>query len=440
MKLKDATFVAPATPYGHSGIAIIRLNGPNAQKIIQSLSKNYKIQNRSPRLVSLYNLKNTVIDECIVTHYEKPNSYTGDDLIEISCHGNPSIIDALLDSIVQQGARLAEPGEFTKRAFINGKLDLLQAEAVGGLISAQSEVAAKIHQNTLSGNLSKKINEISEQLITRLSSIEHAIDISEEELTSGFFVENKDALNDLENKLDALISTFSTGRLINDGIRVVIAGKPNVGKSTLLNHLSGYDRAIVSDVPGTTRDAIETTTIIDGIPIKYIDTAGIHPTEDKIEKIGIQKTNKEIDSADLILYINDDPKSNKFPEFNVTTIHVLNKIDLHKKIVKSNSIIHISAKTGKNVDILLKKIKQTMSIEAISTDTPHLTSMRQYTALKQTSEAIERSLGLMKARSPNMELVAFELRAALDALDTLMGKTSPDDILNNIFNNLCVGK
>ena len=157
MKLKDATFVAPATPYGHSGIAIIRLNGPNAQKIIQSLSKNYKIQNRSPRLVSLYNLKNTVIDECIVTHYEKPNSYTGDDLIEISCHGNPSIIDALLDSIVQQGARLAEPGEFTKRAFINGKLDLLQAEAVGGLISAQSEVAAKIHQNTLSEIYRKKL-------------------------------------------------------------------------------------------------------------------------------------------------------------------------------------------------------------------------------------------------------------------------------------------
>ena len=267
MKHKDATFVAPATPYGHSGIAIIRLNGPNAREIIQSLSKNYKIQNRSPKLVSLYNLKNAVIDECIVTHYKKPNSYTGDDLIEISCHGNPSIIDALLDSIVQQGARLAEPGEFTKRAFINGKLDLLQAEAVGGLISAQSEIAAKIHQNTLSGNLSKKINEISDQLITQLSGIEHAIDISEEELTSSFFIENKVALNDLGNKLDALISTFSAGRLINDGIRVVIAGKPNVGKSTLLNHLSGYDRAIVSDVPGTTRDAIETTKIIDGIPI-----------------------------------------------------------------------------------------------------------------------------------------------------------------------------
>ena len=433
MKHKDATFVAPATPYGHSGIAIIRVNGPNAQEIIQSLSKNYKIQNRSPKLVSLYNLKNAVIDECIVTHYKKPNSYTGDDLIEISCHGNPSIIDALLDSIVQQGARLAEPGEFTKRAFINGKLDLLQAEAVGGLISAQSEIAAKIHQNTLSGNLSKKINEISDQLITRLSGIEHAIDISEEELTSSFFIENKVALNDLGNKLDALISTFSAGRLINDGIRVVIAGKPNVGKSTLLNHLSGYDRAIVSDVPGTTRDAIEITTIIDGIPFKYIDTAGIHPTEDKIEKIGIQKTNKEIDSADLILYINDDPKSNKFPEFDVKTIHVLNKIDLHKKIVKSNSIIHISAKTGKNVDILLKKIKQTMSVEAISTDTPHLTSIRQYTALKKASEAIERSLGLIKVRAPNMELVAFELRYALDALDSLMGKTSPDDILNNIF-------
>ena len=440
MKHRDATFVAPATPYGHSGIAIIRVNGPNAQEIIQSLSKNYKIQNRSPKLVSLYNLKNAVIDECIVTHYKKPNSYTGDDLIEISCHGNPSIIDALLDSIVQQGARLAEPGEFTKRAFINGKLDLLQAEAVGGLISAQSEIAAKIHQNTLSGNLSKKINEISDQLITRLSGIEHAIDISEEELTSSFFIENKVALNDLGNKLDALISTFSAGRLINDGIRVVIAGKPNVGKSTLLNHLSGYDRAIVSDVPGTTRDAIEITTIIDGIPFKYIDTAGIHPTKDKIEKIGIQKTNKEIDSADLILYINDDPKSNKFPEFDVKTIHVLNKIDLHKKIVKSNSIIHISAKTGKNVDILLKKIKQTMSVEAISTDTPHLTSIRQYTALKQASEATEQSLGLMKARSPNMELVAVELRYALDALDSLMGKTSPDDILNNIFKNLCVGK
>ena len=179
-----------------------------------------------------------------------------------------------------------------------------------------------------------------------------------------------------------------------------------------------------------------------GYKVKRGSVSTVPSDDNKVtfEKIGIQKTNKEIDSADLILYINDDPKSNKFPEFNVTTIHVLNKIDLHKKIVKSNSIIHISAKTGKNVDILLKKIKQTMSIEAISTDTPHLTSMRQYTALKQSSEAIERSLGLMKARSPNMELVAFELRTALDALDTLMGKTSPDDILNNIFNNLCVGK
>lgn len=440
MKQKDATFVAPATPYGHSGIAVIRLNGPSAHQIIKTLSKNCKIRNRSPKLISLYSSKNTTIDKCIITCYKKPNSYTGDDLIEISCHGNPSIVDMLLDNIIQQGARLAEPGEFTKRAFINGKLDLLQAEAVGSLIRAQSKIAAKIHQNTLVGNLSKRIKEISEQLIAQLSAIEHAIDISEDELKSDFFIQHKDELIALRNKLDTLLSTFNAGRLINDGIRVVIAGKPNVGKSTLLNHLSGYDKAIVSDIPGTTRDAIETTMIIDGIPFKYIDTAGIHSTEDKIEKIGIQKTNRELGSADLILYINDDPKLNKLPEFKAPTIQVLNKIDLHKKIVNSNSIIHISAKTGKNVDILLKKIKQTMSIETISTDATYLTSTRQYIALSQANRAMERSFVLMEADSPNMELVAFELRTALDELDTLMGKTSPDDILNNIFNNLCVGK
>ena len=436
----DATFVAPATPYGHSGIALIRLNGPEATTIINTISKGAALKSRTPTLLRLYDSNGDTLDRCLATYYKNPKSYTGDDLVEISCHGNPSLVDMIMELILENGARLAEPGEFTKRAFINGKIDILQAEAVGALIKSKTETAAKIHTNTLNGTLSSSIKSISDQIIAQLSSIEHAIDISEDEIKQSFYTLCSDSIADIIKKIDKLLSTFSAGKLINDGIRVVITGKPNVGKSTLLNYLSGFDRAIVSSEPGTTRDIIEALMVIDGVPIKYIDTAGVHATEDKIEKMGIDKTNREIKFADLVLHITDDPETNKLEKFSAPTIHILNKIDLHKIVNKNDSIIHISAKTGKNVDILLKKIKKTLSIKPISTATPHLTTKRQQQALVQSIDASRRAYGLMGVKAPNMELVAFELRTALDEIEALLGKTSPDDILNHVFDNLCVGK
>ena len=436
----DATFVAPATPYGHSGIALIRLNGPKAITIIKTISKGTTLKNRTPTLLYLYDSSGNSLDRCLITYYKNPRSYTGDDLVEISCHGNPSLVDMIMDLILENGARLANPGEFTKRAFINGKVDILQAEAVGALIKSKTEVAAKIHTNTLNGTLSSSIKSISNQIITQLSSIEHAIDISEDEIKQSFYNQCGDSMVDIITQIDTLLSTFSAGKLINDGIRVVITGKPNVGKSTLLNYLSGFDKAIVSAEPGTTRDIIETLMVIDGVPIKYIDTAGVHTTDDKIEKMGIDKTNREIKFADLVLHINDDPNTSKLEQFDAPTIHILNKIDLHKIVNTNDSIIHISAKTGKNVDILLKKIKKTLSIKPISTSTPHLTTKRQQRSLIQSVDASRRAYDLMSVKTPNMELVAFELRTALDEIETLLGKTSPDDILNHVFDNLCVGK
>ena len=436
----DATFVAPATPFGHSGIAVIRLNGPLTNTILSKISKRTICDPRTATLTKVYDENNQLIDECIVTRFKSPASYTGDDMVEFSSHGNPVLINKIIRTIIFYGGRLAEPGEFTKRAFINGKIDLLQAEAVGALIKSKSAAAARINQQTLGGTLSTSLKTINQALIGVAGKIEHTIDISESEVLNTFYIECESQIKATIEATQKILSTFKAGKMLNEGIRVVITGKPNVGKSTLINHLSGSEKAIVSDMPGTTRDTIESMISIDGVPIRFIDTAGIQHTDDKIEKIGIDKANTEIGLADLILYMSDDPKQKNLPKYNCPFIYILNKNDLHKIISDNESIIHISAKSGTNVDILLNKIKKVMSINTISTDTPHLTSQHQYTAINKSLNAQKTALKLLDNTLPEMELVAFELRDSITAIDSLLGKTSPDDILNNIFNTLCVGK
>jgi len=436
----DATFVAPATPFGHSGIAVIRLNGPLTNTILSKISKSTICDPRTATLTKVYDENNQLIDECIVTRFKSPASYTGDDMVEFSSHGNPVLINKIIRTIIFYGGRLAEPGEFTKRAFINGKIDLLQAEAVGALIKSKSAAAARINQQTLGGTLSTSLKTINQALIGVAGKIEHTIDISESEVLNTFYIECESQIKATIEATQKILSTFKAGKMLNEGIRVVITGKPNVGKSTLINHLSGSEKAIVSDVPGTTRDTIESMISIDGVPIRFIDTAGIQHTDDKIEKIGIDKANTEIGLADLILYMSDDPKQKNLPKYNCPFIYILNKNDLHKIISDNESIIHISAKSGTNVDILLNKIKKVMSINTISTDTPHLTSQHQYTAINKSLNAQKTALKLLDNTLPEMELVAFELRDSITAIDSLLGKTSPDDILNNIFDTLCVGK
>lgn len=436
----DATFVAPATPFGHSGIAVVRLNGPLSKEIITKLAKNILVEPRTPKLTKLYSKNGHLIDECIVTRFDAPASYTGDDMIEISCHGNPILVENIIKTINECGARLAEPGEFTKRAFINGKLDLLQAEAIGALIKSKSSSAARINQQTLNGALSKTLKNARATLIDVSAKIEHSIDISELEILDTFYKECASQIDIAISLTSDILSTFKAGKMLNEGIRVVITGKPNSGKSTLINYLSGSEKAIVSDIPGTTRDTVESEILIDGVPIRFIDTAGIHTTDDKIEKIGIRKANSEIEFADLVLHLFDNPKQNELPKYECPYIYILNKSDLHKKTMNKNSIIHISAKTGLNVDYLLKTIKKTMSINPVSTDTPYLISQHQNIAMVKSLKSQKAAYELLSRLNPEMEIVALELREAIDAIDVLMGKTSPDDILNSIFSTLCVGK
>ena len=436
----DATFVAPATPFGHSGLAVIRLNGPLTKNILSKLSKTKKPKPRTVKLTKLFDDQDKLLDECLITYFVSPSSYTGDDMLEISCHGNPVLVDKIIKTINLYGARLAEPGEFTKRAFINGKLDLLQAEAVGALIKSKSEATAKINQQTLNGTLSQYLIEIRSKLISVAGKVEHAIDISEAEVANSFYEECVLQINATISSTKKILSTFEAGKMLNEGIRVVITGKPNVGKSTLINSLSGSERAIVSDIPGTTRDTVESEVLIDGVAIRLIDTAGIHPSDDKIEKIGINKANNEIDFADLVLHVFDKPDIKKLPKYNCPHIHILNKNDLHKLTSSDNSIIHISAKKGHNVDYLLKKIKKMMFANPISTDTPHLISQHQNIAMNKSLQSQKESRNLLNHSQPELEIVAFEIREAIEAVDTLMGKTSPDDILNNVFDTLCVGK
>ena len=436
----DATFVAPATPFGHSGVAVIRINGPSSCQIIKTITKLKTLVPRTATLANIYGDGNEIVDECIITKFKSPSSYTGDDLVEISCHGNPVIVDRVIGIIINNGARLAEPGEFTKRAFINGKIDLIQAEAVGALIQSKSNAAARINRQTLGGELSKALNKLNQSLVSIVGKIEHAIDISEVEIQESFYKKCKQEIDITIETTERVLSTFKAGKMLNEGIRVVITGKPNVGKSTLINYLSGTQKAIVSEIPGTTRDTVESMISIGGIPVRFIDTAGIHTTDDKVEKIGINKANQEIDSADMILYMFDDPKQHELPQYDCPNIYILNKKDLHEKIENDDSIIHISAKLGINVDFLLEKMKKLMSINPIASDTPHLTSQHQYTAINTSLSSQQTALGLLNHPLPEMELVAFELRESIDAIDTLLGKTSPDDILNNIFKTLCVGK
>ena len=436
----DATFVAPATPFGTSGIAVVRINGPLALTILSKMSRGIKPKPRTATLTKIYNQDGKLIDECIVTFFKSPASYTGDDLLEVSCHGNPVLVNNIIQTVCTNGARLAEPGEFTKKAFINGKIDLLQAEAVGALIKSRSDAAAKINSQTLNGTLSHSLNNLNNELINVASKIEHAIDIIESEIQDSFYKSCNSEIQTIIHSTKQILHTFEAGKMLNDGIRVVITGKPNVGKSTLINYFSGSEKAIVSDIPGTTRDIVESTMNIGGVPVRFIDTAGIHSTDDKIEKIGIERASAEIGFADLVLYIFDDPSQDIFPEFGCPFICILNKSDLHKNVSKNDSIIHISAKSGKNVEFLLDKIKETMSINEVSTDTPHLTSNHQQIAISKSLESQQAASKLLDHTSPEMELVAYELRDAISAIDTLLGKTSPDDILNNIFKNLCVGK
>ena len=434
------TIVAPATPFGHSGVAVTRISGPLSFPIINRLSKKNGFSNRLATVCSIADSDGNTVDRCVVTVYKKPGSYTGEDVVEISSHGNPTTVEYIILSVCAAGARTAEPGEFTKRAFINGKLDLVQVEAVASLVNSKSIENTRHQQKILRGTLSLSINNIRTKIVSLLGRLEHQMDIDEEEWPTAppsWLVDGVDAVY---LKVRHFKKTSKFGRLLNRGATVVIAGPPNVGKSSLLNALSQSSRSIVSSSPGTTRDTIEVELLMRGVPVLFIDTAGLRQPKDEIEKEGVRRTKNFLKRADLVLSLSDGPKSKKPLNAGAPTLSVLNKSDLQSNKTKNPSVIHISAKTGAGLPLLKRKISQQLGINKISTDSPSLSTSRQHVAMVACSDAIQRSRSLIKKQHLDIEIIAFELREALNAVDALLGKTSPEDILDHVFNSFCVGK
>ncbi len=447
------TIVAPATPYGIGGIAVVRLSGPQSLLVFNKLLNNNDLRlNLKPRHATLINLQDencVTIDESIVTFFETSNSYTGEDLIEISCHGSPVVVDKLISTCCYFGARVAEPGEFTRRAFVNGKMDLVQAEAVASLIHSQSEESSHLSLRLLHGELSNKLNTFRKKLVDALSMVEFELDISEDELQPNLNTNVLAIVKEQAEQIKGLLSSYKQARMLNRGALVVIAGSPNVGKSTLLNTLSETNRAITSHLPGTTRDAIDVPLILDGVPINLVDTAGIRQTIEEIEKEGVSRTFDYLKKADLIILVHDpgfvEPPSDRYPE-NIPIIEIMNKVDLLtetelKSIKHSHSDrLFISAKTGFNVKLLKQHIKTSLGISSFLSDNITITTNRQQRALKHCFDKLKTTIELLNNPRCAYELISIELWEALDALSAILGKTTPEDILNNIFNQFCVGK
>lgn len=449
------TIVAPATPYGFGGLSVVRLSGLNAHALIIKCARlqdgsAVKLTHRRATLVTLFGASGEAFDEAMVVFFKGPNSYTGEDIVEISCHGSPVIVQKLVLELTQAGARLAEPGEFTRRAFLNGKLDLIQAEAVAALINAQTNESSRLNYKLIHGELSEKLLSIRQVLIDLLSLVEFELDISEDELQPDLMNQLHKTLEPLLKDIKTLLSTYYHGRLLTRGALVVIAGPPNVGKSTLLNALSETERAITSSSPGTTRDPIDISLFIDGVPITLVDTAGLRQTSGPVEREGVFRARNYLEKADLILYIGDNtvlPGKTNFATVEETpVINIVNKGDLLTKPVKEKMAIEypdyliISALKDIGLSVLRQKLKERLGISKALTSTIALTTGRQHGALHRCQKNVRRSLALLSVSKIEFELISIELREGLTELDEILGKTTPEDLLNNIFNRFCVGK
>ena len=431
------TIVAPATPYGESSIGVIRISGSEALPIVKNLTKSKVFKKRYAHYRKVY-LDNDIIDDVIVTFYESPNTYTGEDLVEISCHGSVTIVKTIVNELVNMGCLMAEPGEFTKRAFLNGKLDLLQAESITSIIKSKNDINLKNQQKILSGQLSNKLLSIKQKLLDVLSYFEHHLDIDE----FNEFLKLDDCLNSLnfiQKELKNLMNSFSMGKIYNDGLHVVICGKPNVGKSTLFNRMLDSDIAITSSEPGTTRDVINAELNIDGIPIKLFDTAGIRNSDNLVEKIGIDKAKKLSEIADIRLNVYDK-KIDKDGNLNKDEINIINKCDKLDEGRYDDKFLYCSAKNNIGINLIFDLIKEKLTLSKSTDSATFITSSRQHLNIKDAYNKTGVALENIINNDINIEILSLELREALDSIDLILGKTTPDDIINNIFSHMCVGK
>ena len=436
-----ATIVSQSTPSGFSAIAVIRISGDKAIDIAVKLSNKKSVLKHKKATLHPVFIKKRLVDEAIFTAFLSPQSYTGEDVVEISCHGNHHVCEAIITEIVRLGARIAEPGEYTKRAFLNGKLNLLQAESVSLLINAKSIEAVKQQTKNLSGGVTKKIMQIKKTLLTVLSFLEYEIDVSESpflEKESINFI--KTNLKNCLKRTTSMTKTFNRGSALSNGVKVAFVGKPNVGKSTLVNRILGVEKSITSETPGTTRDLVSTETSLGGIPVTLVDTAGIHSTKNQIEKEGIKRSFEEIKTADLIVSLfcpNSEVVDIK--EFK-DQIFVYNKVDVSPYPGKKQNVFSISATNGTGLDFLVRHLEKRIAGTRINAAESLLTTIRQKEAMLEISSCLSRAMNLFVDNNQTIELPAHEIKSAIENIDLFTGKTTTNDILDSVFSSFCVGK
>ncbi|ABQ46677.1 tRNA modification GTPase trmE [Thermotoga petrophila RKU-1] len=448
------TIVAVATPPGKGAIAILRLSGPDSWKIVQKhLRTRSEIVPRKA-IHGWIHENGEDVDEVVVIFYKSPKSYTGEDMVEVMCHGGPLVVKKLLDLFLKSGARMAEPGEFTKRAFLNGKMDLTSAEAVRDLIEAKSETSLKLSLRNLKGGLKDFVESLRRELIEVLAEIRVELDYPDEiETNTGEVVTR---LERIKEKLTKELKKADAGILLNRGFRMVIVGKPNVGKSTLLNRLLNEDRAIVTDIPGTTRDVISEEIVIRGILFRIVDTAGVRSeTNDLVERLGIERTLQEIEKADIVLFVLDassplDEEDRKILERikNKRYLVVINKVDVVEKIneeeIKNKlgtdrHMVKISALKGEGLEKLEEAIyRETQEIFERGSDSL-ITNLRQKQLLENVKGHLEDAIKSLKEGMP-VDMASIDLERALSLLDEVTGRSFREDLLDTIFSNFCVGK
>lgn len=448
------TIVALATAQGLSAIAVIRLSGEDAIAITQKVFQGKNLLEQPSHTVHFGLLRDgaKTIDEVLVTIFKAPNSFTKENSTEISCHGSPVIVKEIIKVLLKNGARLAEPGEFTKRAFLHGRFDLAQAEAVADLINAETDNARQAALNQMRGGFSKEINNLREELIHFASLIELELDFGEEDVEFA----KRDDLQKLIKRIQAyllpLIQSFDEGNVIKNGVPTVIAGKPNAGKSTLLNTLLNEEKAIVSDIPGTTRDVIEDEMVLGGINFRFIDTAGLRETQDVIEAMGVERTRDRMKKASLIIYLFDLTQTTlaeivseeeHLTSLGIPYIKVGNKVDKADTTLvdelQKHDFIFISASHKTNIASLKDKILASFQVKTVKAGDVLVTNLRHYQNLLQTNEALDRVVESMY-NGVTGDFLAMDIRQSLHYLGEITGTITTDDLLDNIFSKFCIGK
>lgn len=452
------TIAAIATPIGEGGLAVIRISGTQATSVADKCFRPGGKSALRPSAAPTHTIQyghafrgDRVIDEVLVSVMRAPRTFTREDVVEITCHGGLLASKGVLDAVLASGARLAEPGEFTKRAFLSGRLDLAQAEAVADLIHARTDLALSAANEQLAGKLSQKINELRDGLVATLAHVEAHLDFPDEDITPDTLEKLLKRMTDAVEFIDRLLRTADEGQILRRGVRAAIIGRPNAGKSSLLNHLLGHERAIVSPIPGTTRDTIEETANIRGLPVVFIDTAGLREGGDELEAEGIRRSHASLQKAELILHVIDgseplDPEDSRYLSelADKQRIVVLNKSDQPPRAEVPSELapdaVVLSCQTGDGVEALKDAIKARLwSGSATAESLQVMINSRHQDALRRGRESLERTVAALR-EGVSLDFAAFDLRMAVNAIGEVVGKTTTEDILDSIFSQFCLGK